>query len=144
MEMTMKNLQRHEATHPQEAQPREAAQRQDAAPQNVTPLLPSVDIVESPEAITLTADMPGVAKENLSISVEGDNLTIEGGLTLHESAKLQAVYAEVRVAHYKRTFVLSNDLDTEKIEAKLNNGVLTLHIPKREQVKPRRIEVKAL
>lgn len=127
MEMTTKDLQK----QPDKTQ---------AAP---PPLVPPVDIVENGNGITLRADMPGVAKENLSIGVEGDTLTIEGAVTLNETPKLQNVYAEIRVAQYKRSFVLSRDLDTERIEAKLQNGVLTLHIPKLEQAKPRRIEVKA-
>ena len=64
-------------------------------------------------------------------------------MNLGEAAALQPLYAEVRVAQYKRSFVLSRDLDTEKIDAGLVNGVLTLRIPKREQARPRRIEVKA-
>jgi HSP20 family molecular chaperone IbpA len=82
-----------------------------------------------------------VAKENLHVGVEGDQLTIEGRVTLGENTKLEPVYAEVRVAHYRRTFVLSRDLDTGKIEAAMKNGVLTLAIPKAEQAKPRRIPV---
>ena len=107
------------------------------------PLVPPVDIIENADGITLTADMPGVSKEALSIGVEGDRLTIEGGVTLNESPSMQNVYAEVRVARYRRSFVLSRELDTEKIDARLNHGVLTLHIPKAERAKPRRIEVKA-
>jgi HSP20 family molecular chaperone IbpA len=107
------------------------------------PLVPPVDIVEDTNGITLMADMPGVGKEALSIGVEGDTLTIEGSVALNESERLQNVYAEIRVAQYKRSFVLSRDLDTEKIDAKLANGVLTLQIPKVERAKPRRIEVKA-
>jgi HSP20 family molecular chaperone IbpA len=124
MEMTTKSL-RKEASAP------------------AAPLVPPVDIVEDAQGITLTADMPGVGKEGLSVGVEGDTLTIEGADRLNESSNLQNVYAEIRVAQYKRTFVLSRDLDTEKIEAKLANGVLTLTIPKVEKAKPRRIEVKA-
>ena len=107
------------------------------------PLVPPVDIIENAEGITLTADMPGVSKEALSIGVEGDRLTIEGGVSLNEAPAMHNVYAEVRVARYRRSFVLSRDLDTEKIEARLSHGVLTLHIPKAERAKPRRIEVKA-
>ena len=105
-------------------------------------LVPPVDIRETAEGISVVADMPGVAKEDLSIGVEGDQLTIEGAVRLRESSKLQQVYAEIRVDRYKRTFVLSRDLDTERIEAKLQNGVLNLFIPKVERAKPRRIEVK--
>ena len=107
-----------------------------------TPLVPAVDIVEDREGITLRADLPGVPKEKLAIGVDGDSLSIEGTVALGETAALRPLYAEVRVAQYKRTFVLSRDLDTERIDAALANGVLTLRIPKREQAKPRRIAVK--
>lgn len=109
----------------------------------VTPMLPPVDIVEDADGITLRADMPGVSREALSIDVDNDTLTIEGAVSLGESARMKDVYAEVRVAQYKRSFVLGRDLDTEKIDARLANGVLTLTIPKLEQARPRRIAVKA-
>lgn len=121
----------------------QSLQRQERAQSNVKPLVPPVDIVEDAEGITLKADMPGVAKESLSIGVEGDTLTIEGTVALHEPAQLQNVYAEVRIAQYKRSFVLSRDLDTERIDAHIANGVLTLRIAKAERAKPRRVEVKA-
>ena len=107
-----------------------------------TPLVPPVDIVEDAEGITVRADMPGVSRENLSIGVEGDTLTIEGTLSLGETPAMQPVYAEVRVAQFKRSFVLSRDLDTERTDANLRNGVLTLRVPKAEQAKPRRIAVR--
>lgn len=106
-------------------------------------ITPPVDIVEDKEGITVRADLPGVDKEHLSIAVDGDTLTIEGTVTLGETAALHSVYAEVRSPQYKRSFVLSRDLDTEQVAATLVNGVLTLRVPKREQAKPRRIEVKA-
>jgi HSP20 family molecular chaperone IbpA len=110
---------------------------------NPTPLVPAVDIFEDGEAIVVTADLPGVSKESLSIGVEGDTLTVEGRVALGESSGLQSVYAEVRVPEYKRSFVLGRDLDTEHISANLQHGVLTLRVPQREQAKPRRLEVKA-
>jgi HSP20 family protein len=113
------------------------------AAQEPTPLLPPVDIVEDAEGIRVTADMPGVSRDHVSIGVEGDTLTIEGVVGLGENTQLQPVYQEVGVAHYRRSFVLSRDLDTERIEAQMRNGVLTLRVPKREQAKPRRIEVRA-
>ena len=106
------------------------------------PLVPPVDIVEDGEGITLKADMPGVSKENLSIHVDGETLTLEGTVSLGESPSLQGVYAEVRMAQYKRSFVLGRDLDTDRIEAAMKDGVLTLRVPKQEAAKPRRIEVK--
>jgi len=125
MDMTQKGLDR------------EATQAQ------ATPLVPAVDIWEDAQGITLEADMPGVAKDNLSIGIDGDTLTLEGTVALGEPAKMQDVYAEVRVAQYRRSFTLSRDLDRDRIEAHLANGVLTLRIPKTEAAKPRRIEVKA-
>ena len=110
---------------------------------NATPLVPAVDIVEDGEAIIVTADLPGVTREELSIGVEGDTLTVEGSVSLGESGGMQSVYAEVRVPRYKRSFVLGRDLDTENISAHLQHGVLTMRVPKREQAKPRRVEVKA-
>lgn len=104
-------------------------------------LVPAVDVFEDENGITLKADLPGVSKESLNVRVEGDQLTIDGQVALGESARLEPVYAEVRVAQYRRTFALSRDLDTGKIDATMKNGVLTLRIPKGEQAKPRRIPV---
>jgi HSP20 family protein len=112
-----------------------------AAKQDIPAITPPVDVFEDANGITLKADLPGVSREGLAVRVEGDQLTLEGTVSLGESAKLEPVYAEVRVARYRRTFALSRDLDTEKIEAKMKNGVLTLHVPKAEQAKPRRIAV---
>jgi HSP20 family protein len=109
--------------------------------EQVPAIVPAVDVFENENGITVKADLPGVSKETLSVRVEGDQLTIEGRVALDASDKLEPVYAEVRVAQYRRTFALSRDLDTQKIEASMKNGVLTLHIAKAEQAKPRRIAV---
>ena len=109
----------------------------------VAALIPPVDVVEDEAGITLTADLPGVAKENLAIRVDGDTLTIEAPVSLGESQNMEPVYVEIRAAEYKRSFTLSRELDTAKIDAALKDGVLKLYVPKVEQAKPRRIEVKA-
>lgn len=129
MEMTTSQLNRDNAAK-QPAQTGEA-------------LIPPVDIVENEHGITLRADLPGVTKESLSIGIDGDNLTIEGEVSLGEPKGMQPVYAEIRVGRYKRTFVLGRDLDASKIDASIRNGVLTLTVPKSEQAKPRRIAVRA-
>jgi len=105
-------------------------------------LLPPVDIFEDAGGITLCADLPGVGREDLTIGVDGRNLTIEAPLKLGEANSLTPVYAEVRANHFRRSFELSGDLDTAKIDAGLRDGVLTLRIPKLEQAKPRRIDVR--
>ena len=106
-------------------------------------LVPPVDVIEDESGITVNADMPGVTKENLTIRIEGGALTIDAPLTLGESKSLNAVYSETRSAHYKRSFTLSRELDTTKIDAAIKDGVLKLHVPKLEHAKPRRIEVRA-
>jgi len=110
-------------------------------PGSLPAIVPAVDVFENESGITLKADLPGVSKDGLDVRIDGDQLTIEGRVTLGENAKLEAVYAEVRVAQYRRTFALSRDLDTTKVEAGMKNGVLTLTIPKAEQAKPRRVAV---
>jgi HSP20 family protein len=104
-------------------------------------LIPAVDVYEDESGITVKADLPGVSRQDLSIRVEGETLTMEGRVKLGETRQLAAMYAEVRHAQFKRSFVLSRDLDTGKIDAALKNGVLTLTVPKIEQAKPRRIAV---
>ena len=116
-------------------------QREASETRQATPLVPAVDIWEDTEGIVLEADLPGVSKDTLSVGVDGETLTVEGSVSLGEPAKLRDIYAEVRVARYRRSFVLGRDLDTEKISANMKNGVLRLRIPKREAAKPRRIQV---
>ncbi|WP_457668432.1 Hsp20/alpha crystallin family protein [Thiolapillus sp.] len=103
---------------------------------------PAVDIFEDESGITLHADMPGISKERLNVKVEGDTLTIEGDAEIPMPEGMEPLYADVRATHYQRSFTLSSEMDTEKVEASLKHGVLTLRIPKREEHKPRKIEVK--
>ena len=106
-------------------------------------VLPAVDVFEDASGITLLADMPGVPKDRLELKVEADTLSIEGQVVQATPEGLEAVYAEVRVPRYRRTFTLSRELDTSKVDASLKDGVLTLRIPKQAHAQPRRIEVQA-
>ena len=106
-------------------------------------VLPAVDVFEDASGITLLADMPGVPKDQLELKIEGDALLIEGGVQALTPDGLEAVYAEVRVPRYRRSFTLSRELDTARIEANLKDGVLTLRIPKQAHAQPRRIAVTA-
>jgi len=118
-------------------------QAQAAAAERTTPtLVPPVDIFEDASGITLLADLPGASLDTLSINVDGRTLTLDASLALGEANSLVSMYAEVRANHYRRSFELSSELDTTAIDASLKDGVLTLRIPKQEQAKPRRIEVK--
>ena len=106
-------------------------------------VLPAVDVFEDAAGITLLADLPGVPRDQLELKVEGDSLLIEGGVQTPTPEGLEAIYAEVRVPRYRRSFTLSRELDTGRIEANLKDGVLTLRIPKQAHAQPRRIAVNA-
>lgn len=105
-------------------------------------LLPLVDVIEDADGITLYADLPGVAKDQLHIHVEADNLTIEGEVTLDTPAEMAASHVEVEVPRYRRVFTLSKELDSSKVSAEFRHGVLKLRIPKAEHAQPRRIDIK--
>lgn len=105
-------------------------------------LLPRVDVIEDSHGITLLADMPGVPREKLDIQVEGNSLTIAGEIALLAPQGLNATFAEVRAARYRRGFALSRELDAQAIDAQLKDGVLRLRIPKLAEAQPRRIEVR--
>jgi HSP20 family protein len=115
-----------------------AAERKAESP---VAMVPPVDIVEDEMGFTLTADLPGVSKDRLGVKINGDNLLIEGEVSTAVPQGMELVYAELRTPYYRRSFTLSRELDASKIEAKLNDGVLQLRIPKAEEAKPRRIEV---
>jgi HSP20 family molecular chaperone IbpA len=105
------------------------------------PVLPAVDIFEDAGGITLLADMPGVSKDRLEVKLDGDNLSIEGRVELDAPLEMRALWAEVNVPRFRRTFTLSRELDAGRIEANLKDGVLALRVPKQAQAQPRRIEV---
>ena len=105
-------------------------------------LAPAVDITESESGITLLADMPGVSRDRLTVKVEGEHLTIEGRAQIDVPENIELLHGEVRSPYFRRAFTLSRDLDPGKIEATLRNGVLQMHIPKSEEARPKRIEVK--
>ena len=103
--------------------------------------LPLVDVVEDSSGITLYADLPGVPKDKLRVRVESDTLFIDGDVSLPWVKDLQASHVEVPFPKYRRTFTLGKELDRDKVAAEFRHGVLRLHIPKVEHVKPRKIEV---
>jgi HSP20 family protein len=105
------------------------------------PIRPPVDIWEDKDGITLCADMPGVSRDHLNVRIDGNNLVVEGQVQLELSEKAEALYADVRSSLYRRSFALSGELETGKIAASLKDGVLTVRIPKRAELRPRKIEV---
>jgi len=105
-------------------------------------LAPAVDIYENAQGITVQADMPGVSKDGLSIQADRNSLVIEGNAVIDVPAAMEAIHAEVQATRYRRSFALSGELDAERIEATLKDGVLTLRIPKRAEFRPRKVEVR--
>lgn len=116
--------------------------REEKAQTQDRPIIPAVDIYEDDNGIFLKADLPGVAKDRLDIQINNDTLSIKGEMEIATSEGMEAIYADVRSKIYQRSFSISRELDGDKIDASLNNGVLTMHIPKRDQYQPRRVEVR--
>ena len=104
---------------------------------------PAVDIFEKADGITVLADMPGVKADQLSIDLRDDVLTIRGPVVSPEGENETGVAREFAWGSYYRQFTLAESIDQSKIEAKLNDGVLRLELPKVEKAKPRQITVKA-
>lgn len=101
---------------------------------------PRVNITETKDGYLLEAEMPGVNKDGLEISLEGHELTLVGRRP-GECPGCELVYRESTNRDFRRVFVLDPTIDSTRIEAKMDNGVLHLHLPKAEQLKPRRITV---
>ena len=121
-------------------QKRELEKKQEATiPARV--FVPTTDIFETEQALTLVAEMPGVDKAKVDVSVEDGVLTIQGQIDFSQYEGLRPVYTEYNIGHYRRAFTLSNRIDQNKISAEIKDGVLTLVLPKAEEAKPRRISV---
>ena len=103
--------------------------------------IPAVDILENQNEIMILADMPGVDGKDVNVDLENDVLTIRGAVSPLEDEKEASVYREFNWGDYFRQFTLAEMIDQEKIAAKMDNGVLRLTLPKKEKVKPKKIQV---
>jgi len=103
--------------------------------------VPVTDIFETPEALTVVLEMPGVDRNSVEASVENDVLTIEGQIDFTKYEAMRPVYTEYNVGHYARRFEISDRIDQSKISAEIKDGVVTIVLPKGEQAKPRKIQV---
>ena len=101
---------------------------------------PAVNIFETKDGFVLEAEMPGVNKEGLEITLDGSALTLVGRRS-DVAPQTEPIYQESRPTHFRRVFELDPALDTAKIDARMEQGVLTLSLPKTEKVKPRKIAV---
>jgi HSP20 family molecular chaperone IbpA len=104
---------------------------------------PEVDIFETEKEITLLADMPGVAADDVTIDLKDGVLTLSGEVKPWEGAEETDVLVEFEIGKYYRQFTLSDAIDQDKIDAKLEDGVLRLTLPKAQKAVPRQIAVKA-
>ncbi len=104
---------------------------------------PAVDIIERNEDIVLIADMPGVDEKSVDITLEKDILTIYGKVESENPEGYRLAASEYGIGDYQRVFTLSDEIDRDKIRAKVKNGVLRLTLPKVEEVKTKKIQVKA-
>lgn len=104
-------------------------------------IMPAVDIYENEEGYVLHADMPAVDREHVEVTLDNGELLISGSIAEEEHNRDDLKYSEYRLRNYQRRFRVGNDIDGERISAGVEDGVLTIHLPKKEAVKPRKIEI---
>ena len=103
--------------------------------------VPTTDIFETEDALTVVMEVPGVNKEAVDISVENEVLKIEAKIDPSKYDGMEPLYTEYNVGHFARSFTLSNKIDQQQISAKLEDGVLTLSLRKATEAMPRKISV---
>ncbi|MBL8824172.1 MAG: Hsp20/alpha crystallin family protein [Planctomycetia bacterium] len=124
----------------------EPIQQADAVQQSVREprhvYTPALDIYETEDGLVLEADLPSVKPENLEIRVQDNVLHLFGKVTWPVSATARLIHEEIREEDFYRSFILSDEVDTEQITADFSDGVLKLTLPKAPKTKPRKIEVR--
>ena len=103
--------------------------------------IPYADIFETEETLSVVMEMPGVEKKDLTVNVEKDVLRVDGRIDFSKYKEMEPVYAEYNVGHYARSFTLGGAIDQDKIGASLEDGVLTLTLPKAKHAQPRKIAI---
>jgi len=119
----------------------EVAQQQEEKTTPGRHYVPAGDIFETDQTLTVILEMPGVNKNNLDIQIEHNVLRVEGKIDHSAYIGIDPVYTEYNVGHYARAFTLSDKIDREAITAQVEDGVLTLTLPKSKDTLPRRIAV---
>ena len=102
---------------------------------------PYTDIYETADALVVVMEIPGVSKDAIDIRLEKDELVVNAQIASDNYAGYLPVYTEYNVGHFSRSFILSSKVNRDRIDASINDGVLTLTLPKQEQAKPRKIKV---
>jgi len=118
----------------------ESGRSSDEAPARVW--APAVDVAENDEEIVLYAELPGMSKENIDIQLTGDTLTLRGERQFEQAQRGEHFHRiERQYGPWQRTFQIEVPLDTQRVSASYDEGVLTVHLPKRAAIKPRQITV---
>lgn len=117
------------------------SRREDAAPARWV-RTPPIDIFETEEGLMLRADLPGVTVEGLDLQVQDNRLTLLGRVPPPAPEEARLIHQEYHVGDFMRSFILSDDVDHNRISAKLINGVLEVLLPRSPRAEPRRISVK--
>ena len=104
--------------------------------------VPYTDVYETEEALTVVMEMPGVDRKDVEVELKDDVLRVEARIDPSKYEGMEPVYTEYNVGHWTRSFALSDKVDRERIAAQLEDGVLTLTLPKTPEARPRRIEVR--
>jgi HSP20 family protein len=103
--------------------------------------LPTTDIYETDEALTVVMEIPGVEKKDIDVDLENDVLRVEGRIDFSKYEGLEPLYTEYNVGHFARAFTLSRKIDQQQITAQVEDGVLTLTLRKAKEAQPRRIAI---
>jgi len=103
--------------------------------------VPNTDICETEQALLVMMEMPGVDRKDVTVSLENDVLRVEGRIDFSKYEGLEPIYTEYNVGHYARSFSLSSKIDREQISAQVEDGVLTLTLPKVKEAVSRRIAI---
>ena len=102
---------------------------------------PPIDIFETVEGLVLHADLPGVASESLELQIQDNKLSLYGKVSPSVPPDARLIHQEYQVGHFLRSFILSDEVDHERISAKLNQGVLEVVLPRLPKPEPRRIQI---
>jgi HSP20 family protein len=103
--------------------------------------VPTTDIFETDDALTVVMELPGVEKQAIDVNVENDVLRIDARIDFTKYEGLEPLYTEYNIGHFARSFTLSNKIDQQQISAQLDDGVLTLTLKKAKEAQPRRIAI---
>ena len=103
--------------------------------------VPTTDIFETEDALTVVMEVPGVGRDAIDITTENDVLKIEAKIDPAKYEGMEPLYTEYNVGHFARSFTLSNKIDQQQISATLEDGVLTLTLKKAQEAMPRKISV---